>query len=353
MGYKYERGEDYTSRNQERIDDLTKQYTNRSFEYDAATDEAYQNYANMMRANGALAMKDTVGKASSMTGGYGNSYASTAGQQVYNDYLNEIGNAESSFYDRALSQFNSEGSNMLNQISLLQNQENADKASWEEAYAKDFSDAETAARFGDYSQIAELYGVDEETYKTTINKENLLPLTQDLIDGYYEAWKKGEDYADSYFGYLKGLGYNTDSLDTLKGMWAESGKIVGGLSNGTNDAGESTGVSLTDSGIRIDHNINAKIKGVGKLEKGQNFHIKKKDENWDVQLGNEVSDIEALTTYASSEGSETGLVAYNGEIYYIGEGKVFAVEAQPLRDYFGGDTENDYQTLKRILLGED
>ena len=60
------------------------------FSYDPQSNPLYQQYKDMYIRNGRMAMTDTMGKAAAMTGGYGNSYAQTAGQQIYQQYLDQL-----------------------------------------------------------------------------------------------------------------------------------------------------------------------------------------------------------------------------------------------------------------------
>lgn len=78
------------------------------FEYDINKDELYQQMAERYRQQGNLAMRDTMGQAAAMTGGYGNSYAQTAGQQVYNSYMNELNDRSFDLYDAAVSKYTAE-----------------------------------------------------------------------------------------------------------------------------------------------------------------------------------------------------------------------------------------------------
>ena len=52
-------------------------------------DEAalFDQYADYYKRQGMLAMEDTVGRASALTGGYGNSYAEVAGNQAYDSHI--------------------------------------------------------------------------------------------------------------------------------------------------------------------------------------------------------------------------------------------------------------------------
>ena len=50
----------------------------------------YRQYESAYRRGGKQAMEDTMANAAALTGGYGNSYASTAGNQAYQSYLAEL-----------------------------------------------------------------------------------------------------------------------------------------------------------------------------------------------------------------------------------------------------------------------
>lgn len=221
MGYKYNRGDKYSSRNKDRIDELTEQYENRNFSYDAETDKAYKAYADMMTANGKKAMEDTAVQASAMTGGYGNSYALTAGQQVYNDYLSEIGAAEGDFYNRALSRYNAEGDGLLNRINVLSERESADRADWEKAYLEDVNSA--AAR-GDTSALARIYGMTDGEYSNYSDSQYAASLsapTQDILDlaareylrkGYFESGMSEADLIEDITSKYVSMGYSPDAI---------------------------------------------------------------------------------------------------------------------------------------------
>ena len=74
------------------VKDLQSRLTNRSpFTYSIDTDALFRQYRDWYQSLGRRAMEDTVGQAQAMTGGYGNSWAQTAGQQSYQTYLGELG----------------------------------------------------------------------------------------------------------------------------------------------------------------------------------------------------------------------------------------------------------------------
>ena len=87
----------------------------KAFQYDLADDMLFQQAKEQYQQMGKTAMADTIGQASAMTGGYGNSYATTAGAQAYNNYLQELNNSIGDYYSMALSTYNNE-TDRLNSI---------------------------------------------------------------------------------------------------------------------------------------------------------------------------------------------------------------------------------------------
>ena len=102
------------------LNDTIKQIQNREkFSYDLNGDALYQQYKDQYATQGNMAMMDTMGQAAALTGGYGNSYAQTAGQQAYQGYLQQLNDRVPELYQLALSQYNQEGDELYNRASLL------------------------------------------------------------------------------------------------------------------------------------------------------------------------------------------------------------------------------------------
>lgn len=110
----------YTSPWQSQLNEIIQQIQNREkFSYDLNADALYQQYKDQYTTQGKLAMMDTMGQAQAMTGGYGNSYAQSAGQQAYQGHLQQLNGIIPDLYQLALSQYNKEGDDMYNQASLM------------------------------------------------------------------------------------------------------------------------------------------------------------------------------------------------------------------------------------------
>lgn len=79
------------------------------FQYDVGSDALYQQLRDNYEQQGKLAMEDTMGKAAAMTGGYGNSYAQSVGQQVYNQHMQQLNDTVPELYGMALDRYQKEG----------------------------------------------------------------------------------------------------------------------------------------------------------------------------------------------------------------------------------------------------
>ena len=117
----------YQSQWQTQLDDAINKILNREkFSYDLNGDALYQQYKNQYQMQGQKAMMDTMGQASALTGGYGNSYAQTAGQQAYQGHLQQLNDKIPELYQLALNKYQTEGQDMYDKYSLLAGQENQD-----------------------------------------------------------------------------------------------------------------------------------------------------------------------------------------------------------------------------------
>ena len=126
----------YTSAWKDEQEETVRKLLNReSFYYDLNADALYRQYKDSYLRQGKQAMEDTVGKVSTLTGGYGNSYAQTAGQQAYNGYLQQLGDKIPQLHAQALDRYNAEGARLQNQLSVLMQQEGTDYDRYRDAVA--------------------------------------------------------------------------------------------------------------------------------------------------------------------------------------------------------------------------
>lgn len=101
------------------LDEIYNQIINRDkFSYNLNEDALYNQYKDQYIGLGKMAMMDTMGQAAGMTGGYGNSYANTAGNQAYQAYLQQLNDIVPELYGMARDQYNQEGQDLLNKYSV-------------------------------------------------------------------------------------------------------------------------------------------------------------------------------------------------------------------------------------------
>ena len=125
--YEKNRPAAYQSKYQQQIDATLDAILNREkFSYDFNADPIYQQYKDQYVNLGNQAMQDTMGNAATLTGGYGNSYATTAGSQAYQAYLQRLNDVIPELYSQAYNRYRDEGQDMYNRMGLLQGLDDTD-----------------------------------------------------------------------------------------------------------------------------------------------------------------------------------------------------------------------------------
>lgn len=89
------------------------------FEYDVDNDQLFQQALSSAMNSGRTAMQDTIGQASSLTGGYGSTYATNVGNQAYNQFIEDAYNNLPEYYQMALEAYQMEGQDLYNQFNML------------------------------------------------------------------------------------------------------------------------------------------------------------------------------------------------------------------------------------------
>lgn len=86
----------------------------------------YQQYKNQYVSLGQTTMSDTMGQAAGLTGGYGNTYAYSAGAAAYNNYIQQLNNMIPELYENARESYQEEGNELYRLYSLYVNAEKSD-----------------------------------------------------------------------------------------------------------------------------------------------------------------------------------------------------------------------------------
>lgn len=111
-----------------------------SFDYDINKDELYQQAVQDYTRRGELAMQDVMGRAAALTGGYGNSYAATAGSQAYLSALDELSRLAPEYYQLARDEHNEKKNALYDKYSMLMDEYNIEKDLYEDNYQKLLND---------------------------------------------------------------------------------------------------------------------------------------------------------------------------------------------------------------------
>lgn len=172
---------DYQSAYSPQLNDIYNKIMNRGeFKYDLNGDALYQQYKDQYMRQGQQAMMDTMGQAAALTGGYGSSYASTAGNQAYQQYLTQLNSIVPQLYDKAAARYDQAGSNLLNQYNVAQTADSADYQKYQDALSQYNTDRSYAL-----NQYGTLYGNDYQKYQDHLSYWQGLAGTEN--SDYYNA----------------------------------------------------------------------------------------------------------------------------------------------------------------------
>lgn len=116
----------YSPYTQQKQQALAQLQSREPFQYDMEKDPLYRQYAQQYTRQGLRAMEDTQGRAAALTGGYGNSYAQTAGQQAYQQYLTGLNNMAPELYQKALERYTAQAQQDMQAYEILSDLEQTD-----------------------------------------------------------------------------------------------------------------------------------------------------------------------------------------------------------------------------------
>ena len=235
---------EYQSTWQDQLNETISQILNRDkFSYDLNGDAIYQQYADQYTQKGKLAMMDTMGQAQAMTGGYGNSYAQSVGQQAYQGYLQQLNEVVPELYAMALDQYNQEGQDMYNQAALIAQMEDQDYGRYQDAmnawlaerdYLSGRYDSERDYDYGKYTDNRDFsYGsfVDDRNYQYQTDRDAIAD----------QQWQTEFDEAQRQYDEQMALA--KDQWD-----WEKNQAAAGGNSGGNNgNSGNGSGATFANT----------------------------------------------------------------------------------------------------------
>lgn len=213
----------YQSKWQSQLDNIIGRILNReAFNYDFNEDALYKQYAEQYQRRGKLAMQDTMGQAAAMTGGYGNSYASTAGNQAYQEYLSQLNEVIPELYGMALDRYQMEGQEMYNQYGLLSDQEAQDYGRYQDSYNKWLAERDYATgrydseRDYDYDKY-----VDNRNFEYGAYADDRNQAYNEYLNAVQQAqW--GAQFDEGIREYEENMAFNREQADISNSQWEQS-----------------------------------------------------------------------------------------------------------------------------------
>ncbi len=175
----------YDSKYSDEIEGVLQEILNREkFSYNLNADPLYEQYRELYAQNGKKAMMDTVGEASALTGGYSNSYAVTAGNQAYHEYLDNLNEVALDLRDRAYEQYGDEGDKLFEDVKLLRSLDGDDYEKYIDEVQRYYKDGEylldrlmamSDAEYEQFLQLVDAWENDREfafkEYKDELDRE--------------------------------------------------------------------------------------------------------------------------------------------------------------------------------------
>lgn len=186
------------------------------FSYDVNEDALYQQLRDQYTAQGRLAMLDTMAQAQQMNGGYGSSYAQSAGQQAYNGYMQRLTEQIPQLYQLARDNYDAQGQALLDKLSLVSQMDQREYDRYTDALSRWLTER---------GYLRDVYEA-ERAYDNAMTEDNYNKLLDLMAGGY--------DPTDAE---LSAAGMTRDQADALVGAYtsSQSATASGKASSGKTD----------------------------------------------------------------------------------------------------------------------
>ena len=157
----------------QRMDALGKELAQRGeFSYEVGRDPLYAQAREQAQREGRRAMDDAVGRAAALTGGYGNSYAQSAGQQGYDRSMQALEDRIPELYRAAYDRWRDEETRLREGLTQAMKQENTEYGRLLEELER-----QTAAQRYEYSRADAAQKAAQTGAATAENRAYQLALT--------------------------------------------------------------------------------------------------------------------------------------------------------------------------------
>lgn len=272
------------------------------FTYDFNGDALYQQYKDKYIKQGKMAMGDAIGQASAMTGGYGNSYAQSVGQQAYQAQLENLNDIIPELYSMALDKYNMDGQELYNQFNMLSADNEREYGQYMDGYNK-LMDALGIKR-SDYYDGADMFYTEQSNKNSVANQqfndamsiwtaENDNAWKQAEWDESGRRWEIDQDWKEKEHALAQ---QEADAKYGSSSSGGSSGGSTGGSSGGSSSGGSSGSGSGNGGGTTKSAAYDSVAKNANNYssEQGQANYLAGQ-----VNAGN-ITEAEAMDIIASS-----------------------------------------------------
>lgn len=235
--------EQYKSAYSSMIDDLVNKAINRQpFQYDPASDPAYQAYARQYMRLGDEAGRDTLADVASQTGGLASSYAVTASQQARNAYNQALTDKIPSLMETAYNKYRNEYNDYLAGIGTLQGLDDS-------AYNRFSTDRQFNENVRQYNQNYEL-DKSAQQFEQMLNRWTTLGYATSDVAKYFGV-PEGTKTDDSNYRWAQfALQQATAGSSGGSGGGRRGSSGNNGGSSGTSSYSQSEINKITDDAVR-------------------------------------------------------------------------------------------------------
>lgn len=296
----------YTSKYGTQITGLADAIANRKgFSYDYTKDALYQNYKDQYQRQAQLGMQNATAQAAALSGGYGNSYAATAGNLAYQENMASLNNVIPSLYEAAYNRYQNDLDNQRADLTMYQGLEDTDYARYRDEVGDWQNNRDYYAGRADaaYNKDFDAYGANVSNKQWMYEQKNA-----------NAQWKQQQDASNYWqkkdFGLSK---KEQDSSNYWKKKEYELAKKAKTASVSASGSSRSGSGSKKTSAIPADIKAKAKslandkdkkgiVKYLNNMEKNGLLTAEQSDYLWEVTLGYTKND---LPSYTTSDGTKT------------------------------------------------
>ena len=190
---------EFSSSYDEQITELYNKIVSREpFKYDPMSDSLYGQYREQYAQMGRMAMRDSMGKAVGLTGGYGSSYAQKVGQQEYDEYLQKLGEVMPELYAAAYQRYKDQGEALESQYQRLTKLERdeydryrdqVEDAKYQQGMEADREKADNDRKDKNYDRLVEL--ITKAGYIPSQEELEQSGMTQEQAEAYLRRYSGG------------------------------------------------------------------------------------------------------------------------------------------------------------------